>query len=764
MRAAIATTLSELRTGLMIIRKEISRYLISEFATIRSALGKIDSNEDGIVFCVGERGLLLGVLTDGDLRRWLISVRSPDLQQPVGNIINRQCVSANINDRPERISTLLKGAPKIIPLVDQHGCCVAMASRRRPRLDIGERKVGPGYPTFVIAEIGNNHQGSLEMAKQLVDEAVKAKANCAKFQMRDLSTLYRADAGTNYLAEDLGTQYTLDLLRRFQLSRDDLFRAFDYCRAKGIQPLCTAWDFPSVEALESYGITAYKTASADFTNHELLKAIASCGKPMICSTGMCTDSEIKQGIGVLRHHGAQFALLQCNSTYPAPFKDINLKYMERLRVAGECPVGYSSHDRGINISVAAVTLGASIIEKHFTLDRSLEGNDHRVSLLPGEFAEMVEAIRQVELALGDGESRELSQGELMNRETLGKSLFINTDLKTGELITADMLEVRSPGRGLQPNRKAELVGKPARRNLRRGDVLRPSDLGEEVSKPRPYRFKRPFGIPVRYHDLRALAHQSNFDLLEFHLSYKDLEVDLWQFFDRELDMDLVVHAPELFAGDHVLDLCSPEPTYRTKSIGLLQRVVDVTRELRRHFTRAQRTRIVLNAGGFTQDEPLPAASRAQYYSVILESLRQLDLADVELIPQTMPPFPWHFGGQRYQNLFVDAAETRKFCDQNGFRVCLDISHSKLACNHHKWSFDEFIRTVGPVTAHLHVADAAGSDGEGLQIGEGELDIPALGRALKESAPLASFIPEIWQGHKNEGQGFWYALAKLEPYL
>jgi sialic acid synthase SpsE/sugar phosphate isomerase/epimerase len=738
----------------MIIRKEIARYLISEFATIRAALIKIDGNEDGIVFCVDDGGLLLGVLTDGDLRRWLVAVASPNLDQPVGTIINRKYVSASVNDRPERINVLLKGHLEVLPLVDHGGCCVALAAKRKPRIDIGTRKIGAGYPTYVIAEIGNNHQGSLEMAKQLVDEAVRANADCAKFQMRDLQSLYRSKNGENHLAEDLGTQYTLDLLSRFQLTKDDLFRVFDYCDSKGIQPLCTAWDLPSLEALESYGLPGYKTASADFTNHELLKAIAHTGKPMICSTGMCTDAEIKQGINLLRHHGAQFALLQCNSTYPAPFKDINLRYMDRLRSAGECPVGYSSHDRGINISVAAVTLGASIIEKHFTLDRGLEGNDHRVSLLPAEFAEMVEAIRQVELALGDGETREISQGELMNRETLGKSLFINTALEPGALIREEMLEVRSPGRGLQPNRRGEIVGKPALRRLRSGDILYPSDLGEETSRPRAYRFSRPFGIPVRYHDLRTLTGLSNFDLLEFHLSYKDLEVDTNPFFDRDLPMDLVVHAPELFAGDHVLDLCSPDPAYRAKSIELLQRVVEITRQLRRHFVRAERPRIVVNA----------AARRPQYYALILDSLRQMDLRDVEVIPQTMPPFPWHFGGQRYQNLFVDPRETREFCDRHGYRVCLDVSHSKLACNHHKWSFDEFVRTVGPVTTHLHVADASGSDGEGLQIGEGEIDIPALCRALGEAAPAASFIPEIWQGHKDEGQGFWRALDRLEPYL
>jgi N-acetylneuraminate synthase len=748
----------------MIIRKEISGYLVLENEPLRSGLAKINGNEDGIVFVVDEQGVLLGVFTDGDLRRWLLSSPHPDLDQPVGGVANRRCVSANINDRPERINAMLKGAVRILPLVDARGCCVAAASARKPRFDIGARRIGVGFATYVIAEIGNNHQGDFDMALRLVDEAVACGADCAKFQMRDMQTLYRTDGSGAQLEQDLGTQYTLDLLSRFQLQPEQLFRVFDYCRSKGIEPLCTPWDLPSLQALESYGIGGYKTASADFTNHDFLAAVAQTGKPMICSTGMCTDAEIKQGIELLRQRGAQFALLQCNSTYPAPFKDINLRYMERLRQAGQCPVGYSSHDRGINIVAAAVTLGANIIEKHFTLDRNLEGNDHRVSLLPGEFAEMVEAIRQVEQSLGDGETRTVSQGELMNREILGKSLFVNSNIRAGEVIREEMLEIRSPGRGLQPYRKAEIVGKPAKRDLKRGDLLYPADLGEATARPRSYHFKRPFGIPVRYHDLRTLAKLSNFDLLEFHLSYKDLEVEIEPFFEGPLDMDLVVHAPELFAGDHVLDLCSPDAAYRATSIGLLSRVVDITRALRPYFKRAGAPRIVVNAGGFTQDQPLPVAERGRHYDLILESLAKIDLSDVEIIPQTMPPFPWHFGGQRFQNLFVDAQEAREFCDRNDFRVCLDVSHSKLACNHFKWSFDDLVRTLGPVTAHLHIADAAGADGEGLQIGEGEIDLPALGRSLREYAPEASFIPEIWQGHKNDGEGFWCALDRLEQHI
>jgi len=150
--------------------------------------------------------------------------------------------------------------------------------------------------------------------------------------------------------------------------------------------------------------------------------------------------------------------------------------------------------------------------------------------------------------------------------------------------------------------------------------------------------------------------------------------------------------------------------------------------------------------------------------MIADSLDELDREGVEIIPQTMPPFPWHFGGQRYHNLFVDADDIASFCREHGYRICLDISHSRLACNYYKWSFQEFLQKTGPLIAHLHIVDAEGVDGEGLQIGEGDIDFGALAGTLRQVAPLASFVPEIWQGHKNEGEGFWIALEHLEKWF
>ena len=511
-------------------------------------------------------------------------------------------------------------------------------------------------------------------------------------------------------------------------------------------------------------MAAYKVASADFTNHDLLRSMAQTGKPLICSTGMTTGEDIRESINILQDEGAQYALLHCNSTYPAPFKDINLRYMKTLREIGQCAVGYSSHDRGINIAVAAVALGAAIIEKHFTLDRNMEGNDHRVSLLPDEFNEMKEAIRQVELALGGQTFRNLSQGEVINRETLGKSLWVNVELKKGDIIKEEMIDVKSPGSGLQPNMKKKLIGKVCGRDMKAGDVFHLSDVEGNTCTARDYKFNIPFGIPVRYHDFKLFQNTSNFDVFEFHLSYKDLEADLDAYLEHNSKLDLIVHSPELFAGDHILDLCSTDDDYRNLSIKCLNQVADKTRDLKHYFPKAGNTKIIVNAGGFSLDKPMDLDERYKHYELINNSLNKINQDGIEIIMQTMPPFPWHFGGQRFHNLFIDADEIVSFCEKYGYRVCFDVSHSKLACNHFKWSFSEFVEKVAPYSAHLHIADASGVDGEGIQVGEGEIDFLSMGKDLMKYSPTASFIPEVWQGHKNKGEGFWYALDKLEGYL
>jgi len=749
----------------MIIDRHFSNYIVFCEDSIIEALKKISKNTGRIVFSVTEKGVLNGVLTNGDFRRWLANHPDFDVTQSISRISNRNFKWAYVDDNPEHIIEVM-GDHTCLPLVDQNQHLVAFARNVLPsdEIRIGQHLIRDGAPVFIIAEIGLNHNGSVELAMRLVELAARAGADCAKFQMRDMSTLYRKDQLLGATAEDLGAQYTLSLLERFQLTPEQMYEVFDHCVTCGVIPLCTPWDAASLERLERYGMKAYKVASADLTNHDLLAAIAETRKPVLCSTGMSTEDEIVEAVEVLRAHSGAYVLLHCNSTYPAPFKDVNLQYLQRLREIGGGPVGYSGHERGINVALAAVAMGAQVIEKHFTIDKEMEGNDHKVSLLPEEFGAMVQGIRQIESARGTAATRVVTQGEMINRTNIAKSLVINRDLAEGGVITEPMIEVKSPGRGLQPNRRHELIGRRAVRNFHAGDFFFPSDLGEQTVRPRHYTFRRPWGIAVRYHDFRHLIDKSNYDLLEFHLSFKDMDEEIDRFFDRPVDLDLVVHSPELFAGDHLMNLCSRDEAYRQRSIEELQRVVDITRRLKKYFKKSTRPPIIINAGGFSSEGPIPRAEREIMYELVAGSLAQIDQEGVEIIPQTMPPFPWLFGGQQYHNLFMEAEDTAAFCAVTGYRLCFDVCHTGLACANSKRPLAEVAEMLAPHTCHLHIADASGIDGEGMQIGEGDIDFKRLGAILDRLCPKASFIPEIWQGHKNEGEGFWIALNNLEGSL
>jgi sialic acid synthase SpsE/sugar phosphate isomerase/epimerase len=629
-----------------------------------------------------------------------------------------------------------------------------------PALRIGSRSIGDGQPCYVIAEIGNNHNGDFDRAIALVDAAVAAGADCAKFQMRKLDEVYRASSLSGK-DDDLAVEYTLDLLRRFGLSTDQQRRIAAYCASKGIQYLCTPWDAASVAVLETFGVEAYKVASADLTNLPLLAKLAATGKTLIVSTGMSTTEEIKTAAKFLDDRAAHYVLLHCQSTYPAALHNIHLRFMETLREIHPV-VGYSGHERGIAVSIGAVALGAVVIERHITLDREMEGPDHAASLEPEEFKALVTGIREVEAARGEklGE-RALSQGELINRENLAKSLVAARNIAAGTVISDGDVAVKSPGQGLSPLKMPALIGRRIGRAMSADDYFFQSDLDEGAAKARRYRFDRPWGVPVRYHDTERFLEICQPDLIEFHLSYSDMERDPGAYLSGTYDLGFVVHAPELFAGSKLMDLATADEGLRRYSLEQTQAVIDITRGLKKFFPQTKRPPIVANIGGFTMDKPLPPDQKAECYRIFAASLKELDLDGVELIPQTMAPFPWHFGGQRHQNIFIFPEESAAFCAKHDLRMCVDISHTKLAANHFGFDFAQGLAQLGPHTAHLHFGDAKGLDGEGLQVGEGEIDFDEVGAVLRKHAPEASFIPEIWQGHKNMGEGFWTALERLE---
>ncbi len=746
----------------MKIVKTLKNKIVNRDATVKQALKIIESNHQGYAIIVDQNGFVEGVLTDGDFRRWSLTQSIIDLDTAVGSICHKQFLALTYDSPIETIRNRLSNERRFVPLVDGHNRLVAIAEQKQEIIWLSDFAVTTNSKTFIIAEIGLNHNGSIETALKMIDLAAAAGVDSVKFQMRCLSDLYLNGGNANDIAEDLGSQYVLDLLNKYQLSNEEMYAAFDHCKKVGVIPICTPWDSTSLGLLEAYGMDAYKVASADFTNHDFLIELSKTGKTLICSTGMCSEQEIVDSINVLNNHSANFVLLHCNSTYPTPYKDVNLNYIKKLKEISNTFIGYSGHERGHHIPLAAVSMGAKVIEKHFTLDKGLEGNDHKVSLLPAELSEMVRQIRELEVAMGSGDSRIPTQGELMNRNTLAKSLIAARDILQGEKFTDDMFMIKAPGKGLQPNVKKALLGTFAKRSFSTGSYFFESDLPNAiVSDRKQFKFNRPFGVPVRFHDYKALSVDSNVDFLEFHLSYKDLTFDIDKNFSEIFDLDFIVHCPDTFEGDFLLDLSSLSEQHRKRSIYELQRTIDLTKNLKKYFNKATTPLIVVSLGGVSEHGPISNEERQQRYELMSQSLKALDTRDIEIIGQTLPPYPWYFGGQLYLNLFVFPDDTVEFCKKNNMRVCFDISHSMLTCNQFNLSFSNFVEAIAQHTAHIHIADASGVDGEGLQIGEGQVDFKHLAERLDILCPSASFIPEIWQGHKDNGSGFWTALSRLE---
>lgn len=325
--------------------------------------------------------------------------------------------------------------------------------------------------TLIIAEAGVNHNGDMNLAKQLIDAAANAGADFVKFQTFKAGSLVSKSAKKAvYQKENTGdgddSQYTM--LKKLELNEAMHNELIEYCKLQKINFLSTGFDEESIDMLDKLGMPFYKIPSGEITNKPYLQHIAKKGKPVILSTGMADLNEIRDALDVLTETGlnlSQITVLHCNTEYPTPMEDVNLLAMHNIRDTFGVEVGYSDHTRGIEVPIAAVALGAKVIEKHFTLDRTLPGPDHKASLEPDELKAMVQAIRNIELAISGSGVKAISKSELPNKLIARKSIHLAIDLKKGEILKEDHLAMIRPGDGISPMLIDEVVGKKITKNL-----------------------------------------------------------------------------------------------------------------------------------------------------------------------------------------------------------------------------------------------------------------------------------------------------------
>lgn len=343
-------------------------------------------------------------------------------------------------------------------------------------MKIANIKIEVGDKVLVIAEAGVNHNGDLKLAIKLIDEAKKVGADAIKFQAFKASLLASSATKLVDYQKKTGSKNQYELLKKLELSDSDFLKIKQYCAQKEIIFLSSVFDEESVKLLAKLNIAAYKIGSGELTNLPLLGKIANYQKPMIVSTGMANLQEIRDAIASIKQTGNnQIILLHCTTSYPAKYRDVNLRAMLTLKNEFKLPVGFSDHTEGIEIALAAVALGARVIEKHFTLDRHLPGPDQLASSEPDEFRTLVRSIRNLELALGSG-LKKPTQNEIAISKLVRKSIFAVTDIKKVTRITSSMLTIRRPEIGMSPGLIGQLIGKTAHFDIKKDEPIMKGDI------------------------------------------------------------------------------------------------------------------------------------------------------------------------------------------------------------------------------------------------------------------------------------------------
>ena len=325
---------------------------------------------------------------------------------------------------------------------------------------------------YIIAEAGDNHNGHFDLAIRLIDAAAAAGADCVKFQtFKTEEVISKFAQKAQYQIETTGNETQFEMVKKLELPFDDFIKLHAYCAKKQIQFLSTPFDLLSISFLHTLNLPLWKIPSGEITNLPYLLSIAKTKKPVIMSTGMCVIEEIQMAVNVLKENGTpKITLLHCNTEYPSPFEDVNLNAMQTLKERFGVDVGYSDHTTGIEIPIAAAALGASVIEKHFTLDKRMEGPDHRASLEPAELLTMVTSIRNIEKAMGDG-IKAPSRSEQKNIDVARKSIVARCAIKKGEPFSDDNITSKRPGNGISPMRWFEILGTTSKRDFGEDELI-----------------------------------------------------------------------------------------------------------------------------------------------------------------------------------------------------------------------------------------------------------------------------------------------------
>ncbi len=600
---------------------------------------------------------------------------------------------------------------------------------------------------YLIAEIGINHNGDVATAKSLILEAQSSGCNAVKFQYRNLS---RAYTGLN---KEIGDEILSAEIERNFIKVPEIISLVRFAKSVGLDAGISFFDEQDIADFENSIalFDFFKIPSVELTNLPLIRKLLTFEKFVFISTGASSESEIEEVFKSLPRDG--WMPLHCVSNYPTQLLNAKIGYISHLTERWDRPVGFSSHDEFWEICLIAISHGATVIERHITLDKLQVGLDHTTSSTPDEFMRLSSILRNYSEVMGGRGPRYPNQGELINRQNLGKSYFAKRDVAKGTKLDFEDFDYRHPRIGLSLNEVDGFLMSEVKVKVNKGDALTKAHFSELT--PLAERVinlcnLHEVSLPIRIHDYSEICRRFPINNFELHLSFGEVE-KLDAFVPLNTKHRISIHFPDYISSSALFDPFSTDKPIRHESFRVIKRVSDLVNRLSDLTNKKVTT--VTSVSQYDNDKD-------RFYSNCAELQSELNTSSFQFTYQWLPPFAWYFGGTEKLHVF-NSPEDADLILRHQLGITLDTSHFLMSSNYFKFDAVAEFSKLQPQIQHLHLADAKSFDGEGFQVGLGDPEnLPLLLKAMR--LPLPKVI-EVWQGHLNLYQGFQEALVTLAGY-
>jgi sialic acid synthase SpsE len=596
----------------------------------------------------------------------------------------------------------------------------------------------------IIAEIGINHDGNLEKARGLIESSFRSGAHAIKFQYRNLKNAYSDNA------KEIGDEMLSKEINRNYLPPDQLIDLSVYATELGLKVGISFFDRKDIQDFGNQIdiFDFFKIPSVELTNSDLIDALLGLNKHLYISLGTHNEVEVINALERLPKTG--WTPMHCISNYPVTLENARLGYITYLQDQWGVGVGYSSHDDDWEVCLLAMQMGVTVIERHITLDRGADGLDHSSSSTPDHFEKMARFAAAMPILLVGNSPRVANQGELLNRQNLGRSYYAIDNFAKGYVLNMSDLEYRSPHTGLDKTNIKKYISKPLQVDISKGEVIAKgifnkitpiSDKVIGIAK------EMKLSLPVRLHDYEKMEEMFPIGAFEFHLSFDEVlsEID---FTNISPDNKYSIHLPDYINPTQLMDPFSEDDKQKEASLILIERTAIFAEKLQ------ALTGVKVPIVGSFSVVHTDREDFFEKHSVLLKSYLK---RGVEIVPQWLPPIAWYFGGSVGLNV-MNEPEDVKFLKKHDLGVCMDICHLILGRNYYDFSADSIINDLKEQVQHIHIADAVGIDGEGLAIGDGDFANVALIQKVLNYDCLK--VIEVWQGHLDNGAGFRKEIIKL----